>query len=178
MVDCVVTGLPAGVGEPVFDKLDARLAQAVMSIGAVKGVSIGAGFTVCSSKGSDNNDEFTGDDPHENKRGMVNYFFDEDGNLISNIKSTNNAGGILGGISDSDPILLSAAFKPTPSISKQQRTISISGKGMDISIQGRHDPVIAPRAVVVVESMVALTLFDLLLTSMTSRMDAVVDFFR
>ncbi|MCR5623954.1 MAG: chorismate synthase [Lachnospiraceae bacterium] len=176
MVDCVVTGLPSGVGEPVFDKLNANIAKAVMSIGAVKCVQIGDGLDVVISKGSDNNDEFTGEKPSDNKQ-RIKHFFDEDGNLISNIKSSNHAGGILGGISDSDPILVSAAFKPTPSIAKTQKTINKFGEQIDINIKGRHDPIIVPRAVVVVEAMVALTVFDSLLVSMTSRMDRIVDFF-
>ena len=177
IVDCVITGVPAGVGEPVFDKLDATLAKAVMSIGAVKGVQIGSGFEVASKRGSENNDEFTGESQSENSAFKISKFFDEDGELISNIKSTNHAGGILGGISDSDPILVSAAFKPTPSIAKTQSTINKKGEQIDINIKGRHDPVIVPRAVVVVESMAAITVFDLLLSSMTSRMDKIKEFF-
>ncbi len=143
LVECVVTGVPAGLGEPVFDKLDARLAQAVMSIGGVKGVEIGDGFGVVTSRGSENNDEF----------------FMEDGNIV---KKTNHAGGILGGISDGSAILLRAAFKPTPSIFRKQSTINNDLEEVEIEIKGRHDPIIAPRAVVVVESMVALTIMDML----------------
>ena len=127
----------------MFDKLDARLAQAVMSIGGVKGVEIGDGFGVVTSRGSENNDEF----------------FMEDGNIV---KKTNHAGGILGGISDGSAILLRAAFKPTPSIFRKQSTINNDLEEVEIEIKGRHDPIIAPRAVVVVESMVALTIMDML----------------
>ena len=144
MVECVITGVPAGVGEPVFDKLDARLAQAIMSIGAVKGIEIGDGFSVVGSRGSENNDEFYMDDDKVAKK-------------------TNHSGGILGGISDGSDIVLRAAFKPTPSIYRKQHTVNSSHEELDIEIQGRHDPIIAPRAVVVVEAMVAMTLYDLIL---------------
>ena len=144
MVECVITGVPAGVGEPVFDKLDARLAQAIMSIGAVKGIEIGDGFSVVGSRGSENNDEF--------------YM---DGDKVA--KKTNHSGGILGGISDGSDIVLRAAFKPTPSIYRKQHTVNSSHEELDIEIQGRHDPIIAPRAVVVVEAMAAMTLYDLIL---------------
>ena len=144
MVECVIKGAPAGVGEPVFDKLDARLAQAIMSIGAVKGIEIGDGFSVVGSRGSENNDEF--------------YM---DGDKVA--KKTNHSGGILGGISDGSDIVLRAAFKPTPSIYRKQHTVNSSHEELDIEIQGRHDPIIAPRAVVVVEAMAAMTLYDLIL---------------
>lgn len=151
LVECVITGVPAGIGEPVFDKLDARLAGAIMSIGAVKGVEIGDGFDVVSKKGSENNDQF--------------YF--ENGKLY---KKTNHAGGILGGMSDGSDIILRAAFKPTPSIYQKQSTVNCDMENLDIEIVGRHDPIVAPRAVVVVESMVALSLFDLILINRTSKM--------
>ena len=151
LVECVVTGVPAGIGEPVFDKLDARLAGAIMSIGAVKGVEIGDGFAVVNKKGSENNDPF----------------YTENG-VIS--KKTNHSGGILGGISDGSDIVLRAAFKPTPSIYQKQSTVNSDMENCDIEIVGRHDPIIAPRAVVVVESMVALSLFDLILINRTSRL--------
>lgn len=151
VVECVITGVPAGVGEPVFDKLDARLAMAVMSIGAVKGFEIGDGFAAAKSCGSSNNDAFR---------------VDETGKIV---KETNHSGGILGGMSDGSDIVLRAAFKPTPSIAKEQRTISRDGENVDISIHGRHDPVVVPRAVVVVESMAALTVLDLLLMNKNAR---------
>ena len=155
LVECIATGVPAGVGEPVFDKLDARLAQAVMSIGAVKGVEIGDGFEVAGAKGSDNNDEFYMDGDKVRKR-------------------TNHSGGILGGISDGSDIILRAAFKPTPSIYMKQSTVNTSGKEKDIEIKGRHDPIVAPRAVVVVESMTAITILDLLLEGIGSRVDNIL----
>lgn len=158
IIECIVSGLPAGVGEPVFDKLDATLAQAVMSVGAVKGVEIGDGFAAADSFGSDFNDSFCmGEDK------------------VS--KKTNHAGGILGGISDGSDIVLRAAVKPTPSIGRQQQTVNRAGEEIGIAIRGRHDPVIVPRAVVVVEAMAAVTVLDLLFTSMTSRMDRIQEFF-
>lgn len=151
IVECVISGMPAGVGEPVFDKLDACLAKAVMSIGAVKGFEIGDGFAASRSCGSANNDAF---------------YTDEDGAVH---KRTNHSGGILGGISDGSDIVLRAAFKPTPSIAQQQQTVNRSNENVEIAIRGRHDPVIVPRAVVVVEAMTALTVLDLLLLSRSSR---------
>lgn len=150
VVECVITGVPAGVGEPVFDKLDARLAQAVMSIGAVKGFEVGDGFAAAKARGSFNNDVFR---------------VDETGNVI---KETNHSGGILGGISDGSEIIFRAAFKPTPSIAREQKTINQDGENVEISIHGRHDPVVVPRAVVVVEAMAALTVLDLLLLDRNS----------
>lgn len=150
IIECLVTGMPAGVGEPVFDKLDANLAKAVMSIGSVKGFEVGDGFEVASTIGSINNDSF----------------ITKDGQIM---KQTNHSGGILGGISDGSDIMLRAAIKPTPSIAKEQRTVNKSGEDITVSVKGRHDPIIVPRAVVVVESMVAITLLDMLLISRTNR---------
>lgn len=155
IIECVVTGCPAGIGEPVFDKLDASLAKAVMSIGAVKGVEIGDGFEVARLLGSTDNDSFQ---------------YDSNGNII---KKTNHSGGILGGMSDSDTIILRAAIKPTPSIAKSQDTINNKGENITVNIKGRHDPIIVPRAVVVVESMVAITLTDLIFENMHSSMDKI-----
>ena len=151
-VECIISGVPAGIGEPVFHKLDALLAQAVMSIGAVKAVEIGDGTAVSQSLGSDNNDSFT------IKDGKVS-------------KLTNHSGGILGGISDGSDILLRASFKPTPSIYKEQQTVNSNHEEININIKGRHDPIIGPRAVVVVESMCAITILDLLMVNATSRID-------
>lgn len=152
VVECVIHGMPAGVGEPVFDKLDACLAKAIMSIGAVKGFEIGDGFAAARSRGSVNNDAF---------------YMDGDGVVR---KSTNHSGGILGGISDGSDIIFRAAFKPTPSISKEQQTVNRSGENVQILIKGRHDPIVVPRAVVVVEAMAALTVADLLLLKRGSRL--------
>ena len=159
IIECVVNGMPTGIGEPVFDKLDANLAKAVMSIGAVKGIEIGDGFKVAISTGSNDNDGF------EIKNGSI-------------VKTSNHAGGILGGISDGSPIILRAAIKPTPSIAQTQKTVNKQGKNIDINIKGRHDPIIVPRAVVVVESMVAITLVDMLFSAMTSRIDRIKDFWK
>lgn len=158
IIECIISGVPAGLGEPVFEKLDANLAKAVMSIGAVKGVEIGSGFEVAASFGSCNNDSFY-----------------NDGGTV--LKKTNNAGGILGGISDGSNIVLRAAVKPTPSIAQLQHTVNKDGNNTDIEIRGRHDPVIVPRAVVVVETMVAVSLLDMLMVSMTSRLDLMKKFF-
>ncbi|MBQ9936094.1 MAG: chorismate synthase [Lachnospiraceae bacterium] len=151
-VECIITGMPVGVGEPVFSKLDALLAQGIMSIGAVKAVEIGDGTLASKSKGSVNNDEFTVID------GLVT-------------KTTNHAGGILGGMSDGTPIKVKASFKPTPSIYKEQHTINNQHKEITMSIKGRHDPIIGPRAVVVVEAMCAITILDLLMINATSKID-------
>lgn len=159
VVECVVKNLMAGVGEPVFDKLDARLGQAIMSIGAVKGFEIGVGFDAAHMSGSEDNDNF----------------YMEDGEVK---KSTNNAGGILGGISDGSDIVLHAAFKPTPSIFQTQKTINKNHENVEINIKGRHDPIIVPRAVVVVEAMTAITVLDLLLASMTSTVSGIKEFFK
>ncbi|MCF0122450.1 MAG: chorismate synthase [Lachnospiraceae bacterium] len=155
LIECIVHGMIPGVGDPIFDKLDANLAKAIMSIGAVKGVEIGDGFAAAYSTGADNNDAFT---------------LDEQGRIT---KLTNHAGGILGGISDGSDIILRAAFKPTPSISSPQKTVTCSGEPTEIIIHGRHDPVVVPRAVVVVEAMTAITLADALLCGMGSRLDNV-----
>ncbi len=159
IIECIVSGMPAGVGEPVFGKLDAALAGSIFSIGAVKGVEIGAGFAVAEKTGSANNDEF---------------YMDAEGNVK---KATNFAGGILGGISDGDDIIIRAAFKPTPSIFQPQKTVNRQGEDTTVQIRGRHDPVIMPRAVVVVEAMTSLTLVDRLFVGMTSRMDRIRDFY-
>lgn len=158
VVECVIDGVPAGVGEPVFDKLDTMLGEAMFSIGAVKGVEFGAGFSASQMTGSQNND------PFRNENGEI-------------IKLTNNSGGILGGMADGSEIILRAAFKPTPSISKKQLTITKQGENTEIEIKGRHDPVIVPRAVVVVESMCAIVVSDMILRSMASDINKVRNFF-
>lgn len=168
VVECVIQGVPAGVGEPVFGKLDAGLAKAMVSIGAVKGFEIGDGFGAARASGSENNDAF----------GLTDR--DRDGNLLMKkqiVKKTNHSGGTLGGISDGSDIVLRAAFKPTPSIASSQNTVNRQGEEMVVRIKGRHDPIIVPRAVVVVESMAALTVADLLLLSMSSRLDRIQTFF-
>lgn len=159
IIECIITGVPAGIGEPVFDKLDANLAKAIFSIGAVKGFEIGDGFASAAVMGSENNDSF------EIRNG-------------SPALSSNHAGGILGGISNGAPIIFRAAVKPTPSISTPQNTISKNGEPVEISIHGRHDPVIVPRAVVVVEAMAALVILDLMLEHTGSQMESPEQFYR
>lgn len=159
VVECVIKGMPVGVGEPCFEKLNANLAKAICSIGAVKGFEIGDGFDAAKANGSTNNDAF---------------YMKGDGTIG---KKTNHSGGILGGISDGNDIVFRAAFKPTPSISTEQQTVNKSGEDITVSVRGRHDPIIVPRAVVVVECMAALTVLDMLMISMTSRLDRIKGFF-
>ncbi len=140
IVGIIAHGCPAGLGDPVFGKLDAAIAGAMMSIGAVKAVEIGEGFNAARLKGSENNDEM------------------DAGGFI-----TNHAGGIIGGISTGGEIVVRIAVKPTPSIALEQRTIDLKGKEVSISVGGRHDPCIAPRLVPVAEAMLALVLADALL---------------
>ena len=166
IIECVIRHVPAGLGDPVFEKLDAKLAAAVFSIGAVKGFEVGDGFAAARARGSVNNDSFC----------KINKNIDskkDDGEGESIEKKTNHAGGILGGISDGSDIIFRAAVKPTPSISAVQETVNRDGEEISISIKGRHDPVIVPRAVVVVEAMAALTIADALLMGMGSRVDVV-----
>jgi chorismate synthase len=160
IVECVVHGLPVGLGDPVFEKLDANLAKAIVSIGAVKGFELGDGFEAARATGLTNNDPFG---------------LSEEGSVI---KKTNHSGGTLGGMSDGSALILRAAFKPTPSISSSQQTVNRAHEEIDIQIKGRHDPVIVPRAVVVVESMTAITILDALLANMSARLDRIVKFYR
>ncbi|WP_407356900.1 chorismate synthase [Methanolobus sp. WCC5] len=147
VVEIIATGVPAGLGEPVFSKLDADLACAMMGIGAVKGVEIGAGFACSGLKGSQMNDPFV----------------IMDGQVIPGI---NNAGGILGGISTGLPVICRIAVKPTPSISKPQKSVDMSlMEEVDVEIHGRHDPTIPPRMVPVAESMMALVITDHMIRS-------------
>lgn len=144
IVECLVTGVPAGLGEPMFGGMENRLAAALFGIPAVKGVEFGAGFGVATMRGSENNDPFTV----------------KDGKVVT---ETNHAGGILGGITNGMPLVFRLAVKPTPSIAKQQQTVSLSKKQVEeLVVTGRHDPCIVPRAVPVVEAVTALILTDLL----------------
>ena len=151
VVEVIARGVPAGLGEPVFDRLDADLAKAVMSIPAVKGMEIGAGFQTATMTGSECNDVFV----MKNKKITT---------------QTNNAGGILGGISNGMDIVVKLVVKPTSSINKAQDTITQKGKKSQIRVEGRHDPCVAPRAVPIAEAMVALTLIDHLLRNKTSQL--------
>ena len=158
VMECVVTGMPAGIGDTVFDKLDANLAKAMMSIGAVKAVEIGDGIQVANAYGSTNNDAFCMDD------GLVS-------------KKTNHAGGILGGMSDGSDIVIRAHVKPTPSIFSTQQTVNKSGEAIDINIKGRHDPIIVPRAVVVMECMTAITILDAMMVNMSAKLASLEKFY-
>ncbi|MCI9318801.1 MAG: chorismate synthase [Lachnospiraceae bacterium] len=158
-MECRIEGLPAGIGDPVFEKLDANLAKAVMSIGAVKAVEIGDGCKVSSRFGTDNNDAF------HLEGGKV-------------VKTTNHAGGVLGGISDGSTLLIRAHVKPTPSIYTTQETVNKSGEEININIKGRHDPIVIPRAVVVMECMAALTVLDAMLINLSAKLENVVEFYR
>lgn len=155
IIECVIRNVPAGLGDPVFEKLDAKLAAAVFSIGAVKGFEVGDGFAAAKLRGSENNDSF---------------FCGENRKIQ---KRTNHAGGILGGISDGSDIIFRAAIKPTPSIALPQQTVNREKEQVSVVIKGRHDPVIVPRAVVVVEAMAALTVADALLMGMGARAEQV-----
>jgi len=137
IVECRIKGVSPGLGEPVFDKIEADLAKAMMSLGAVKGFEIGSGFSCASMKGSEHNDPM-------DKNGFV----------------SNNAGGTLGGITTGEEIIFRIAVKPTSSISKVQKTINLAGEEVEIKTEGRHDPCICPRIVPVVEAMACLVLED------------------
>ena len=142
LVECVATNVPVGVGDPLFDSLDADIAKALFSVPAVKGVEFGAGFRVAEMKGSENNDVY------QLKNGKISTL-------------TNNAGGILGGMATGMPILTRVAIKPTPSIAKEQQTVNLSKmKSEKIRVMGRHDPCVVPKAVPVVESAVAIIIAD------------------
>ena len=148
VVECVIYGLPAGLGGPLFDGLEGNIAKLVYSIPAVKGVEFGAGFDVADLRGSENNDPFV-----------------MDGDKIK--LASNRCGGILGGISvgEAAPLVFDCAFKPTPSIGKTQKTVDLENKkDTTINIEGRHDPCVAPRAVPVVEAAAALAIYDEMLT--------------
>ncbi|MCP4395230.1 MAG: chorismate synthase [Alphaproteobacteria bacterium] len=147
IIEVVATGIPAGLGEPVYDKLDADIAKAMISINAVKGVEIGLGFEGAQLTGEENSDEMV-PAPSINEAETTADFL------------SNNAGGILGGISTGQPIVARVAVKPTSSINKPQKSIDINGTPIEISTQGRHDPCVAIRGVPVVEAMMACTLAD------------------
>ena len=151
VVEVIAQGVPAGLGEPVFDRLDADLAKAVMSMPAVKGVEIGVGFQSAIMTGSECNDVFA----MKNKKVIT---------------TTNNAGGILGGISNGMDIVIRLVVKPTSSINKAQDTVTQQGKKAEIRVEGRHDPCVATRAVPIAEAMVAITLIDHLYRAKSARL--------
>ena len=141
VIECVVRGIPAGLGEPVFDKLEADLAKAMLSLPATKGFEIGSGFAATRMRGSEHND------PFEMRRGKIRT-------------ATNNSGCVQGGISNGEEIYFRVAFKPTATIAHEQKTVSISREQTKLTARGRHDPCVLPRAVPIVEAMAALVLCD------------------
>jgi chorismate synthase len=141
IVETIIIGCPSGLGDPIFNKLDATLSHAIMSIGSIKAIEFGAGFSVSTMKGSTCNDEF--------------YI---KSNKVQT--KTNNSGGILGGISNGEDIVFRTAVKPTPSISKPQKTVNNKNEEQTIEIKGRHDPCICPRIIPVIEAMAAITIVD------------------
>ncbi|MBQ2487553.1 MAG: chorismate synthase, partial [Ruminococcus sp.] len=142
MIECAVTGLPAGVGEPMFDGLEGAIAKAVFGVPAVKGIEFGAGFALAAMRGSRANDAFCYDNGHV-------------------VTETNHCGGILGGIANGMPLIFRCAVKPTPSISQPQKTVDLqTGENTVLTIHGRHDPCIVPRAVPVIEAVTALAIIN------------------
>ncbi|MFT6802046.1 MAG: chorismate synthase [Salibacteraceae bacterium] len=152
VIHCVINGISPGLGEPIFDKYNALLAQAMLSINAVKGFEIGSGFLGCSEYGSQQNDSFFVDE------GMVKT-------------NSNNSGGIQGGISNGSPITFNVAFKPVATIQKAQETVSVSNEAIQLAAKGRHDPCVVPRAIPIVEAMAAMVSLDLVLRSRVNRID-------
>lgn len=145
IIECYITGVPAGLGEPMFGGVESRIAQIVYGIPAVKSVEFGAGREAANLRGSQCNDAFT----------------IADGEIRT---LTNNAGGILGGITNGMPVIFRAAIKPTPSISRPQQSVCLSkGAVQELVVKGRHDPCIVPRAVPVIEAAAAIAMFDLIL---------------
>lgn len=189
IVECRVNGLFPGVGEPVFDKLDARLAEGIMSIGAVKAVEIGDGVTVTKALGSENNDAFLAEGTEKDiavdqmetavvKEDEAEADYPLGNNSLSLKKKTNHSGGILGGMSDGSELILRACFKPTPSIGKLQNTVKENGEAIAIKIMGRHDPTVVERAAVVVEAMTAIVILDCLLENMSARIENIKKVYR
>ena len=189
VVECRVNGLFPGVGEPVFDKLDARLAEGIMSIGAVKAVEIGDGVAVTKALGSENNDAFLAEGTEKDiavdqmetavvKEDEAEADYSLGDNSLGLKKKTNHSGGILGGMSDGSELILRACFKPTPSIGKLQNTVKENGEATAIKIMGRHDPTVVERAAVVVEAMTAIVILDCLLENMSARIENIKKVYR
>ncbi len=152
IISCVIKNASAGLGEPVFDKLHAQLAKAMLSINACKGFELGNGFDAVLMKGSEHNDEFVAS-----------------GTSATVKTKTNNSGGIQGGISNGEDIFFRCAFKPVSTIQKTQQTVNTSGENIELSAHGRHDPCVLPRAVPIVEAMAALVIADFLLRNKTAK---------
>lgn len=189
VVECRVRGLVPGIGEPVFDKLDARLAEGIMSIGAVKAVEIGDGVAVTKVLGSENNDAFFAEGTEKDiavdqmetavvKEDEAEADYSLGDNSLSLKKKTNHSGGILGGMSDGSELILRACFKPTPSIGKLQNTVKENGEATAIKIMGRHDPTVVERAAVVVEAMTEIVILDCLLENMSARIENIKKVYR
>lgn len=151
VISCVVSGLPPGLGEPVFDKFNARLAAAMMSINAVKAVEIGSGVNASKMKGSEHNDEF------EERDGLIRT-------------RTNNSGGIQGGLTNGENVLIKVHFKPVATIGKNQQTVGQDSKAVELKAKGRHDPCVVPRAVPIVEAMAALVSTDFMLLNRSAKL--------
>ena len=151
VIHAVIQGMPVGIGEPVFDKLTARLSYAIMSIATTRGIEFGAGFKAARMTGQEHNDEF---------------YKDEDGRVRT---KTNNAGGILGGITNGEDITLNVAIKPTSSLAIKQDTIDTNNQETKVETKGRHDPCICPRVVPVIESMIAITLVDMIMQDQSRK---------
>ena len=151
IVECKIKGVPAGIGDPIFDGIENRISQGIFGIPAIKGIEFGAGFELAKMKGSESNDEFTGIER------------DEEGNIVRALTKTNNAGGILGGISNGQDIVFRVVVKPTPSIAKEQNTVIYeTGEPAKIIVKGRHDPCIVPRVLPCVEAVAAIAILDYL----------------
>ena len=159
VIECVIEGMPAGIGEPIFGGVENRLAAAVFGIPAVKGIEFGNGFEAAGLRGSENNDGFYADGVKAGDRGRSPL------QEALNVRTyTNNHGGVLGGITSGMPIVFRAAFKPTPSIAKEQDSVDlVTGENVKLSITGRHDPCIVPRAVPCVEAAAAVVMMDMLM---------------
>lgn len=166
IVSCIVTDMPVGLGEPVFDKLDADLAKAMLSINATKGFQIGSGFRAATMRGSENNDAFMLGWRRDTKAHVPEGFRADKGAIRT---ATNHGGGTLGGMSSGEDLLFDVAFKPPATIAKPQRTVNIAGEEVILEAKGRHDPCVVPRAVPIVEAMACLVLADHLLRLRLAR---------
>ncbi len=171
VVGCVVKKVPVGLGEPVFGKLKASLAQAMMSLPATMGVEFGSGFDCLGMRGSEHNDVFDVDRGGRQSDPSGKFGMPKKGMTANIITKTNNSGGIQGGISNGMPITFRTVFKPVSTIFKEQDTVTNKGKKAKIVMPGRHDPCVVPRAVVMVEAMTALVLVDYYLLSRTDRIE-------